>query len=152
MSDDDDIRVRNVAMLCPYEGTRIWIDHLWEAEPREDGHADEGEVGIMIEADGQSTEAFPNPGDALLLADRIPRAADLALETREDQPDLDREYLHWTRRPRPCDNENGLGTSLRWAAVPVFGDRRYAAGRPGPGRPPVTAPGRTLPPCSWLCG
>jgi hypothetical protein len=61
----------------------------------------------MIEAGGQSTEAFLSPGDALVLADRIRRAADLALETSEDQPDLDREYQSLARRPRHPDGETG---------------------------------------------
>jgi hypothetical protein len=54
VSGNDEFTVRNVAMICPDEGTRIWIDHLWEAQPAEDGHPDPGQVGIMLEVNGES--------------------------------------------------------------------------------------------------
>jgi hypothetical protein len=99
VSENDEFRVRNVGTVCPYEGTRIWVDHLREAEPGEDGHSDAGEIGLMIEAGGESVQAFLSPQDALMLADRLQRAADLVLETTEDVPDADREYQRLTRRP-----------------------------------------------------
>jgi hypothetical protein len=75
------------------------VDHLWEAKPREDGHPDEGEIGLMVEAGGESVQPFLSPENALMLANRLHRAADLVLEASEDVPDADREYQRLTRRP-----------------------------------------------------
>jgi hypothetical protein len=66
--------------------------------------------------------------DALLLADRIRRAADLALETTEDQPDLEREYQRMARRPRHRRTRPDEGLACAQAEH-VVADLRGAAGR-----------------------
>ena len=108
MKGDDKVRVRNIGIICPGEGTTVWVDHVWETRPRGHGRRDEGAVGIMLEAGGQQLGVFLGPEDGLMLADRIRRAVDLVLEISEDEPETetDREYQVLSRPPRPAD-ENG---------------------------------------------
>jgi hypothetical protein len=106
VGDDGAFRVRNVGIVRPGEGAAIWVDHVWEARPREDGHPDEGTVGLMIEAGGEQLGVFLGPEEGLMLADRIRRAVDLVLEASEEQSDTDREY-QLLSRPRPGDDEDG---------------------------------------------
>jgi hypothetical protein len=37
MSGNDKIKVRNIGIVCPGEGTTVWVDHVWE--PRRAGTA-----------------------------------------------------------------------------------------------------------------
>jgi hypothetical protein len=107
VSGDDKVKVRNIGIVCPGEGTTVWVDHVWDTPPRGHGRRDEGSVGLMIEADGQQVGVFLGPEDGPMLADRIRRAVDLVLEISEDEPqtETDREYQVLSR-PRPAD-ENG---------------------------------------------
>ena len=107
MSGDDKVKVRNIGIVCPGEGTTIWVDHVRDTRPRGHGRRDEGSVGLMLEAGGQQLGVFLGPEDGLMLADRIRRAVDLVLEINEDEPETqtDREYQVLSR-PRPAD-ENG---------------------------------------------
>ena len=94
MKGDDKIRVRNIGIVCPSEGTTVWVDHVWDTGPRGHGRRDEGAIGLMIETDGEQLGVFLGPEDGLMLADRIRRAVDILLEIGEDEPETetDREY------------------------------------------------------------
>jgi hypothetical protein len=108
VSGNDKIKVRNIGIICPGEGTTVWVDHVWETRPRGHGHRDEGAIGLMIEAGGEQLGVFLGPEDGLMLADRIRRAVDLVLEISEDEPETetDREYQPLSR-PRPAGTDNG---------------------------------------------
>jgi hypothetical protein len=84
-------------------GTRIWIDHVFTVGSSSDDDPDEGHVGLTITEDGTAAGAdrlrivanstcLLTAEEALLLADRLQRAAHLVLETEEDLPDPEREY------------------------------------------------------------
>jgi hypothetical protein len=107
MSGDDKIKVRNIGIVCPGEGTTVWVDHVWDTRPRGHGRRDEGAVGLMLEAGGQQLGVFLGPEDGLMLADRIRRAVDLVLEISEDEPETetDREYQQ-ASRPRPAGEKS----------------------------------------------
>ena len=64
MSGNDKVRVRNIGIVCPGEGTTVWVDHVWYTRPRGRGRRDEGAVGLMLEAGGQQLGAFLGPEDA----------------------------------------------------------------------------------------
>jgi hypothetical protein len=108
MSGNDKIRVRNIGIVCPSEGTTVWVDHVWETRPRGHGRRDEGAVGLMLEAGGQQVGVFLGPEDGLMVADRIRRAVDIVLEISEDEPETvtDREY-QLVSRPGAARDENG---------------------------------------------
>jgi hypothetical protein len=105
---NDKVRVRNIGIICPGEGTTVWVDHVWDTRPRGPGRRDEGAVGLMIEAGGQQLGVFLGPEDGLMVANRIRRAVDLVLEISEDEPETetDREYQQ-PGRLRPPGDENG---------------------------------------------
>ena len=107
VSGNDNIKVRNVGIVCPGEGTTVWVDHVWETRPRRHGQRGEGAIGLMIEAGGEQLGVFLGPADGLMLADRIRRAVDLVLEISEDEPETetDREY-QLLSRPRPAGKDN----------------------------------------------
>jgi hypothetical protein len=108
MSSNDKIRVRNIGIVCPGEGTTVWVDHVWETRPRGHGRRDEGAVGLMLEAGGQQVGVFLGPEDGLMVADRIRRAVDIVLEISEDEPETvtDREY-QLVSPPGAAREENG---------------------------------------------
>lgn len=107
VSGNGKIKVRNVGIVCPGEGTTVWVDHVWETRPRGHGQRDEGAIGLMIEAGGEQLGVFLGPEDGLMLADRIRRAVDLVLEISEDEPQTEtgREY-QLLSRPRPAGKDN----------------------------------------------
>ena len=93
-------RVRNVGMLFPGENVTITIDHVFTDENCPHGHpVDEGFVGLMVEDEEAAGRAgaLLTAAEALLLADRLTRAANLVLELDEDLPDAEREYRRHSR-------------------------------------------------------
>ena len=84
------------------------IDRIYTMEACEAGHPDEGLVGITIQAGEVHADAVLTAEEALMLADRLTRAAHLVLEAGEDEPETetDREYQPLSR-PRPAGDENG---------------------------------------------
>src|SRR5437867_7183280 len=92
-------RIRIVGSVPVDDDTMIWIDHVFTmgASPEDDP----GYVGLTVtdddgaEADrvriGARATCLLSAEEALLLADRLQRAAHLVLETDEDLPDPERE-------------------------------------------------------------
>jgi hypothetical protein len=80
------------------DDTTIWIDHVFTIGTGPDD--DPGYVGLTITEDdpaedlrlGARATCLLSAEEALLLADRLQRAAHLVLETGEDLPDPEREY------------------------------------------------------------
>ena len=89
-------RIRNVGSVPVDDDTMIWVDHVFAtgASP----HDDPGYVGLTVTEDDTRATCLLSAQEALLLADRLQRAAHLVLETDEDLPDPEREY----RRHRGC--------------------------------------------------
>lgn len=99
---DGELKFSNVAVIDVAGTAYIAVDYAY------DDTTSEGFVGIFIddETPGEEEKAsvLLDPGQALLLADRITRAAHRALETEEDAPDLAREYRRLTGHPAADDN------------------------------------------------
>jgi hypothetical protein len=106
MSDDHEtkLRFRTVGIIPIHDDAHIAVEHVYDNStcPEHGSLTDAGLVGIAIHDDTpgekQSASILLDARDALLLADRIVRAAHLALELMEDLPDLDREVLRHSER------------------------------------------------------
>jgi hypothetical protein len=102
-SDDGDVRTRNVGVVIASEHVTVFVDHVFSMRVSpEYGTPDEGMVGLLIDDDeegddGRQLSALLSAEEALLLADRLQRAAGLVLEVAEDLPDAEREYRRHTR-------------------------------------------------------
>jgi len=83
-------RIRIVGSVPVDDDTMIWVDHVFAtgASP----HDDPGYVGLTVTEDDTRATCLLTAQEALLLADRLQRAAHLVLETDEDLPDPEREY------------------------------------------------------------
>ena len=96
---DSKLRFRRVGTIEVHDDCHITIEHVYDNTvcPEHGSLTDPGLVGIAIHDDSPGEETFASvllmPADALLLADRITRAAHLALELLEQLPDVEREFL-----------------------------------------------------------
>lgn len=96
------LRTRTIGRIHPDEDTVIVVEHVYEPEGAalcehcgEHAH-DPGMVGLVIGSEDE--DGPPNAAsvlltaeDALVLANRLTRAASLVLESAEDIPDIERE-------------------------------------------------------------
>jgi hypothetical protein len=99
---DNGPRIRIVGSVPVEDDTTIWIDHVFTVGTSpEDDDPDEGYVGLTITADDAEADylrlaaksaCLLTAKEALLLADRLQRAAHLVLEAEEDLPDPEREF------------------------------------------------------------
>jgi hypothetical protein len=104
-------RIRIVGSVPVDDDTMIWIDHVFTMGLSPEN--DPGYVGLTVTEDdpaepdqvrlGAKATCLLSAEEALLLADRLQRAAHLVLETGEDLPDPEREY----RRHRGGGREPG---------------------------------------------
>lgn len=96
--DDHKILSRYVGGVFPDDHINVYVDHIYTNQtcPEHGNLTDSGVVGIYISdetpGDTQQASAVLSAEDALLLADRLTRAAHLVLETDEDVADVEREY------------------------------------------------------------
>jgi hypothetical protein len=105
MSDNEPgggIRSRTIGCVHPDDDTVIIVDHVYEPEGAsacadcgEAAH-DPGMVGMVVNSEDE--DGHPNvvsvllmDEDALVLANRLQRAASLVLESAEDNADIERE-------------------------------------------------------------
>ena len=115
MNDDnpDGIRIRSrtVGRVYPaHDDTVIVVEHVYAPEGAEacddcgkPAH-DPGMVGLVISSDDEGDEeeepdfrsVLMTAEDALLLANRLQRAASLVLESEEGLPDIEREAARFT--------------------------------------------------------
>jgi len=96
-------RIRIVGSVPVDDDTMIWVDHVFTMGASPDD--DPGYVGLTITEDDTADADRARPAaratclltaeEALLLADRLQRAAHLVLETGEDLPDPEREYRRY---------------------------------------------------------
>ena len=112
MSENSE-RIRIVGSVPVDDDTMIWIDHVFTMGASPDD--DPGYVGLTVTEDDSSEDrvrlgakatCLLTAEEALLLADRLQRAAHLVLETDEDLPDPEREY----RRHRGSGHVPGAGS------------------------------------------
>ena len=101
------LHVRTIGSVYPSDDTAILVEHVYEPGTApchgcgEHAH-DPGAVGIIIDRDGQEPVAVSlGAEDALLLANRIQRAANIVLELGEDTPDIEREAARFTPEESP---------------------------------------------------
>jgi len=93
------LRARNIATLFTDDGSEISVNHLYVAGPETCSHdgcenpaVSPGLVGLTLDdAAGMFT-----PAEALLIANRLTRAANIVLETEEQLPDIERESARHT--------------------------------------------------------
>jgi hypothetical protein len=111
-------RIRIVGSVPVDDEIMIWIDHVFTMGTSPDD--DPGYVGLTVTEDdtaevdrvrlGAKTTCLLSAEEALLLADRLQRAAHLVLETDEDLPDPEREY----RRHRGNGDSPAAGSDPLW--------------------------------------
>jgi hypothetical protein len=101
-------RIRIVGSVPVDDDTMIWIDHVFTMGASPDD--DPGYVGLTVTEDDGSEDrgrlsakatCLLSAEEALLLADRLQRAAHLVLETDEDLPDPEREYRRYRGNEDP---------------------------------------------------
>lgn len=90
------IRSRIVGAIQPCEDSSVMVSHVYEpdgVENCEHGHPshDPGMVELYVQHGEDDVMVQIFPGAALTLANRLTRAANLALESMEEPPDLERE-------------------------------------------------------------
>jgi hypothetical protein len=91
------LRTRTIGSVYPSDDVMIIVEHVYAPGTAPcDGcgqHAhDPGVVGMIIDRDEHDPFAVSlSAEDALLLANRLTRAANLVLELGEDTPDIERE-------------------------------------------------------------
>lgn len=98
--EHEQLEIRNIGFLGTIMGEdNIAIDHVFSMNNREcpecGGESeDEGFVGLMINDDESDNHAsiLLTAEEALLLANRLQRAAEVVLESDEDLPNPEREY------------------------------------------------------------
>lgn len=107
------LRSRTVGHIHPDDDTVIAVEHVYATEGAhqcDDCGApahDPGMVGMVIsredDEDGDGfTSVLMDAEDALVLANRLTRAASLVLESAEDNPDIEREAARFTPAERPA--------------------------------------------------
>lgn len=113
-------------------GDRIAVEHVFAPEGAFEcddcgapGH-DPGMVGLGIDGDDQqSAYAMLSPEEALLIANRLTRAAMLVLESQEDRPDVEREAARFAVPDDPCEADDPEEAEFR-RAKQLFKDVFYA--------------------------
>lgn len=103
-NQDSKLRFRTVGLIEAHEDLHVTVQHVYDNTtcPEHGSLTDSGLVGIAIHDETPGEEQFASvllePREALLLADRITRAAHLVLELDEQLPDVEREYLRHSER------------------------------------------------------
>lgn len=98
------LKFRVVGVIEAGDDCHVTVEHVYDNAtcPEHGNLTNPGMVGIAIHDDTPGEEEFASvllgASDALLLADRIVRAAHLALELHEDLPDVEREYIRHSER------------------------------------------------------
>ncbi|MGO9298415.1 MAG: hypothetical protein ACLP52_31835 [Streptosporangiaceae bacterium] len=85
-------KVRWVGVIRPFDCASIYVSHIYESGVCDHGNQDWGLVSITVDHGEDRAGVTLTAAEALLLADRLVRAAHLVLELGEDAPDPDREY------------------------------------------------------------
>jgi hypothetical protein len=106
VSDPEEWLIRTVGgITAEDDGVRVWVDHVYTMENGKDGRPEPGHVGLSVHQDHDGVGVLLTPDDALVIANRLQRAANLVMESGEDLPDVEREYRRHTASSR-IDNED----------------------------------------------
>jgi hypothetical protein len=89
--DDEPLHVRTVGGITA-DNISIQVDHVYTMETCEHGHPEPGLVGLAVFKDDDRLSVLLSPDDALIIANRLQRAANLVMEAGEDLPNPEREY------------------------------------------------------------
>jgi hypothetical protein len=98
------LRSRTVGCLHPADDNSITVDHVYLPEGSHEcsepgcvrpAH-DPGMVGLIMSEGDNAVSALLEPEEALILAERLTRAASLVLESGEDPADIEREAAKYT--------------------------------------------------------
>jgi len=95
----------------------VVIDHVYLPEGAACCHDcggpahDPGMVGLIVDVDDKVAGVLLTPGQALIVAERLQRAASLVLESGEDVPDLEREATRYAAPERAADDAPGSGAA-----------------------------------------
>jgi hypothetical protein len=101
-SASGEVRTRTVGTLTGGPRSQLsWVcqvDHVYYSEPCEHGHVDHGGVGLAVAmrpggGPEDAVSVVMEPEEALLLADRITRAARIVLRETEEPADVEHEML-----------------------------------------------------------
>ena len=105
-----ELRTRTIAHLHPEvcDDTFIVVEHVYEPDGVDTCHCgdpthDPGMVGLVIAHGEEATSVMLLAEEALVLANRLTRAATLVLESMEDNPDIEREAARFTHKEAPAD-------------------------------------------------
>lgn len=113
-SEPDGVRLRTRTLGCihPDEDTVIVVEHVYEPDGASscehcgDPAHDPGMVGLVIsteDGDGtvQTSSVLMAAEDALVLANRLSRAASAVLESAEGPPDIERDIARFAAAEGP---------------------------------------------------
>lgn len=109
-------RARHVGAVVTEQEEVIEVAHLFTNETcAEHGHlSNPGHVGIAFDGDDEGAHFYVlDPAMALLLADRLTRTANLALEAGEDVADVEREVIRHNGGSLDVDDDDPYLTDLR---------------------------------------
>lgn len=103
-SDGAELRSRVIGHMC-LEGcgeTSVIVEHVYEPEGVDTCHCgnpthDPGMVSLVIFDHEETLGCLMGAEEALVLANRLTRAASLILESMEDVPDVEREAARFTK-------------------------------------------------------
>ena len=127
------LHARTILTMHPEaDGSEITVDHIYAPEGAfacgdcgGPGH-DPGMVGLMVNGDNdQNVGVVLTAEEALVLANRLQRAASLVLESQEDTPDIEREAARFSAPPeRPMPHPEDIDPIRRavWKAWNALAD------------------------------
>ena len=115
-----ELRSRTILNLRVCEDVVIVVDHTYEPDGAttcddcgEPAH-DPGMVGLLMaegHEGGNVVSALLDPGQALMIAERLQRAASLVMESGEDVADVEREAARYAAPLREAPGEPEAGAA-----------------------------------------
>lgn len=129
------VRTRTIGRLHPEDGTSfVVVDHVFAApgaihcqECGKPAH-DPGMIGLLVDEDVDDDETPPAEvmltyEEALVLANRLQRAAALVLEAGEERPDIEREAARFAVPDDAAELADDPRTKTVWAAWRELDDK-----------------------------
>jgi hypothetical protein len=99
-----------IQMFTEVDDTMITVEHVYLPEGASGECSEEhccnlahdpGAVGLILTEDEATVSALLTAGEALMLANRLQRAASLVLESEEQVPDIEREAARFAVTDKP---------------------------------------------------
>jgi hypothetical protein len=112
-----ELRTRTILNMRVCDDTFVVVDHVYEPDGvatcddcGEPAH-DPGMVGLMMSDGDDVVSALMDPGRALMIAERLQRAASLVMESGEDVADVEREAARYAMPLRRAPGEPEAGAA-----------------------------------------